>query len=73
MSPLDAAKLFRENADAYLAMTGFAMDERQRRLLHELFEENEARAELLEADDAVARRLRSLSGRTPDELIGRLG
>jgi hypothetical protein len=48
MSPLDAAKLFREKADAYLDMTGFAADERQRRLLHELFEENEARAEFLE-------------------------
>jgi hypothetical protein len=48
MSPLDAAKFFREKADAYLEKTGFATDEHQRRLLHELFEENEARAEFLE-------------------------
>jgi hypothetical protein len=48
MSPLDAAKIFREKADAYLDMTRFANDERQRSLLHELFEENEARAEFLE-------------------------
>ena len=48
MSPLDAAKIFREKADAYLDMTRFANDERQRRLLHDLFEENEARAEFLE-------------------------
>jgi len=48
MSPLDAAKIFREKADAYLDMTRFANDERQRRLFHELFEENEARAEFLE-------------------------
>jgi hypothetical protein len=48
MSPSDAAKLFREKADEYLGMTGLAHDERQRRLLHELFEENEARAEFLE-------------------------
>jgi hypothetical protein len=48
MSPLDAAKIFREKADAYLDMTKFANDERQRRLLHERFEENDARAEFLE-------------------------
>jgi hypothetical protein len=28
MSPLDAAKFFREKADAYLDITGFASDER---------------------------------------------
>jgi hypothetical protein len=38
MSPLDAAKIFREKADAYLDMTRFAKDERERRLLQELFE-----------------------------------
>ena len=48
MSPLDATRLFRERADVYLDMTGYVRDERQRRILHELFEENEARAELLE-------------------------
>jgi hypothetical protein len=48
MSPTDAAKLFREKADAYLDMTAYARDERGRRLLHELFEENQAKAELLE-------------------------
>ena len=48
MSPLDSAKLFREKADAYLGMTGLVRDERQRRILHELFEENETRAEFLE-------------------------
>jgi hypothetical protein len=42
MSPLDAAKIFREKADAYLQMTKFANDERQRRLLHEPFEQNES-------------------------------
>jgi hypothetical protein len=48
MSPLDAAKLFRQKAEVYLDMTGYVRDERRRRLLHELFEEIEARAELLE-------------------------
>jgi hypothetical protein len=48
MSPHEAAKLFREKADMYLEMTGSARGEQQRRLLHELFEENEAQAELLE-------------------------
>jgi bacterioferritin (cytochrome b1) len=48
MSPRDAAKLFREKADMYLKMTGYARDEYQRRILHELFEENEERAEFLE-------------------------
>jgi hypothetical protein len=48
MSPHEAAKLFREKAGAYLEMTGYARDEQQRRLLHELFEENEKNAELLE-------------------------
>jgi hypothetical protein len=48
MSPLDAAKLFRQKAEMYLDMTGHVRDERRRRILHELFEENEAKAELLE-------------------------
>ena len=48
MSPNDAAKIFREKADAYLEMTRYARDERRLRILHELFEENEAKAELLE-------------------------
>jgi queuine/archaeosine tRNA-ribosyltransferase len=47
MSPLEAAKLFREKADLYLEMTSHVCDERQRQILHELFEENEAKAELL--------------------------
>ena len=48
MSPLEAAKLFRQKADTYLDMTGYVRDERGRRILHELFEEAEAKAELLE-------------------------
>jgi hypothetical protein len=57
MSPLDVAKLFREKADVYLDMTAHVSDERHRRILHELFEENEARADLLERmvySDAVS-------------------
>jgi hypothetical protein len=48
MSPNEAAKIFREKAATYLEMTGHVRDERRRRILHELFEENEAKAELLE-------------------------
>ena len=48
MSPDDAAKWFREKADMYLEMTGLVRDDRQRRVLHELFEENQAKAEFLE-------------------------
>jgi hypothetical protein len=48
MSPNEAAKLFREKADMYLEMTGRVRDDQRRRVLHELFEENEARAEFLE-------------------------
>jgi hypothetical protein len=48
MSSNDTAKLFRENADMYLEMTGRVRDDQQRRVLHELFEENEARVEFLE-------------------------
>ena len=48
MSPTEAAKIFRQKADTYLEMTRLARDERKRRILHELFEENEAKAELLE-------------------------
>ncbi len=44
----NAAQVFREKADMYLDMTGYVRDERQRRILHELFEENEAKAEILE-------------------------
>jgi hypothetical protein len=48
MSPHDAAKIFREKADMYLEMTGHVRDDQRRRILHELFEENEAKAEFLE-------------------------
>jgi hypothetical protein len=48
MSLLRAAQLFREKADMYLDMTGFVRDERRRRVLHEMFEESEAKAEMLE-------------------------
>lgn len=48
MSPVEAAKIFREKADTYLEMTRRVRDERERRVLHELFEENEAKADLLE-------------------------
>jgi hypothetical protein len=48
MSPSDAAKRFRETADTYLDMAKYVSDERRRRILHDLFEENEAKAELLE-------------------------
>ena len=48
MSPNDAAKIYREKADAYLEMTRCVRDERRLRVLHELFEENEAKAEFLE-------------------------
>jgi hypothetical protein len=48
MSPNEAAKVYREKADAYLEMTGYVRDERRRRILHELSEETEAKAELLE-------------------------
>lgn len=48
MSPLDAAKFFRAKADIYLDMIAIARDEGNKRRLHELFEESEARAELLE-------------------------
>jgi hypothetical protein len=48
MSPQDAAKIFRQRADIYLEMIGHVRDEQRRRILHELFEENEARAEFLE-------------------------
>jgi hypothetical protein len=48
MSPREAAKIFREKADVYLEMTGCVHDERRRQILHELFEENEAKAEFLE-------------------------
>jgi hypothetical protein len=58
MSPFDAAKLFREKADVYLDMTAHVSDERHRRVLHELFEENDARADLLERmvhSDAISK------------------
>ena len=48
MSPNDAAKIYREKAGAYLEMIRYVRDERRLRILHELFEENEAKAELLE-------------------------
>jgi hypothetical protein len=41
-------KTFRETADIYLDMIGYARDERSRRILHELFEEYEAKAEIQE-------------------------
>jgi hypothetical protein len=48
MSLFRAAQLFREKADMYLDMTGFVRDESRRRILHEMFEECEAKAEMLE-------------------------
>jgi hypothetical protein len=48
MSPAEAAEIFRRKADTYRDMAGSVRDERRRRILHELFEENEAKAELLE-------------------------
>jgi hypothetical protein len=48
MSPHEAARVFREKADQYLEMIGCVRDERRLRILHELFEENEAKAEFLE-------------------------
>ena len=48
MSPAEAAKIFRKKADTYRHMAGCVRDEGRRRILHELFEENEAKAELLE-------------------------
>jgi uncharacterized protein YbaP (TraB family) len=48
MSPNDAAKIYREKADAYLEMISHVRDERRIRILHDLFEENEAKAEFLE-------------------------
>jgi hypothetical protein len=42
-------KAFRETADIYLDMIGYVRDERSRRILHELFEEHEAKAEIQEA------------------------
>lgn len=48
MSANDAAKLFREKADSYLEMTRYVRDEQKRRVLDELVEENEAKADLLE-------------------------
>ena len=48
MSANDAAKLFREKADTFLEMTTYVRDEQKRRVLGELVEENEAKADLLE-------------------------
>jgi hypothetical protein len=48
MSLAEAAETFRKKADTYRDMAGSVRDERRRRILHELFEENEAKAELLE-------------------------
>jgi hypothetical protein len=47
MSPNDAAKIYREKADAYLEMISHVRDERRIRILHDLFEENEAKADFL--------------------------
>jgi hypothetical protein len=44
----NAANLFRKKADTYLAMISYAGDERQRRILHKLFEENEKKADAFE-------------------------
>jgi hypothetical protein len=71
MSPSDAAKRFRETADTYLDMIRYVSDERKRRILQDLFEENEAKAELLErvliqsarrdmAYEAILKRIRLL-------------
>jgi hypothetical protein len=48
MSPKDAAKIYREKAEAYLDMISDVRDERRIRILHDLFEENEAKADFLE-------------------------
>jgi hypothetical protein len=48
MTVQDAAQFFREKADMYFDMIAYVRDERRRRILHDLFEENEARAEFLE-------------------------
>ena len=59
MDPCNAAKMFRENANIYLKMIEYVPNEQQRRILHELFEENEARAEFFETK--VRRNLRELA------------
>jgi hypothetical protein len=50
MGTYDARNCFREKADIYLEMIQYARDERQRRILHELFEENEAKAHTFETN-----------------------
>jgi hypothetical protein len=59
MDPREAARSFRQKADIYLKMTAYARDERERRILHELFEKNEAQAELLEGDVFLLRGLQN--------------
>jgi hypothetical protein len=47
--PFFDPKTLRETADIYLDMIGYVRDERSRQILHELFEEHEAKAEIQEA------------------------
>jgi hypothetical protein len=75
MFPLDAAKLFREKADVYLDMTAHVSDERHRRVLHELFEEYEARADgrviLRVCHAAYRRQMQSNDARRTPRIVGR--
>jgi hypothetical protein len=47
--PFFNPKTLRETAEIYLDMIGYVRDERSRQILHELFEEHEAKAEIQEA------------------------
>jgi hypothetical protein len=48
MATINSAKFFGAKANVYLEMMGFVSDDGQRRILHELFEENEGKADQLE-------------------------
>jgi hypothetical protein len=66
-------KAFREKADVYLDMIGYIRDERSRRILHELFEEWDAKAKIHEGVGSQGWDLRGIlakSRTTSGQLIG---
>ena len=48
MGLYNTTNLFRRHANIYLEMIGYVRDERKRRILHELFEECEGKADARE-------------------------
>ncbi len=66
MGLYNAKNRFRENADIYLEMIRYSRDERQRRILHELFEENATKAQTFEANFSNLHRHRGLRTKTED-------